>query len=296
MWIGQQNKPVQKAPETVEVPVPVRTISAQTDLMPEMFKKVTMQKTQVAADVVINEADLVGRINRTELLMDKPVTAGQIAVRSNALGLAYTINSGQRAMSVALDMVAAVCDFVQAGDRVDVVATFGHEGKVVVRTLVQDVLVLAAGTAINPRTLAPAAAATPGAATPPPAEQNPPKRPDMPFTLAVTPEQAQIIIAADSAGKLRLLLRRMGDHSIVPLPSANSWTLIGPLPDDKKSGAESSGSPNPEGPPPSGPSVRSVEAAPTRYGAAPTAPPPVLPAKPSVEIIRGNQREIVTPQ
>ena len=296
LWIGQQNKPVPKAPETVEVPVPIQTIPAQTDLLPEMFKKVTLPKAQVAANVVVNEPDLIGRINRTELLMDKPVTADQIAVRSNALGLAYTINRGQRAMSIALDMVAAVCDFVQAGDRVDVVANFGREGKVVVRTLVQDVLVLAAGTATNPRTPAPAVAAVPGAATPPPADQSPPKRPDMPFTLAVTPEQAQIIIAADVAGKLRLLLRRMGDHSIVPLPNANSWTLIGPVPDDRKGGPESSGPANPEATPPSAPSARTAESATVRYGAAPTAPPPVVPAKPSVEIIRGSQREIVTPQ
>jgi hypothetical protein len=112
----------------------------------------------------------------------------------------------------------------------------------------------------------------------------------------VTPEQAQIIVTADSSGKLRLLLRRMGDHSILPLPSANSWTLIGPLPDDKKGGP---GSPNPEGPRPSvsaAASIRPPDVAPARYGAAPTAPPPVVPAKPSVEVIRGGQRETVTPQ
>ncbi|MEI6502203.1 MAG: Flp pilus assembly protein CpaB, partial [Armatimonadota bacterium] len=216
VWIGQQKKPVPKAPETIEVPAPIQTLPAQTDLMPEMFKKVTMQKTQVAANVVINEADLVGRVSRVELLMDKPVLAEQVAVRSNALGLAYTINRGQRAMSVALDMVAAVCDFVQAGDRVDVVATFGREGKVVVRTLVQDVLVLATGTATNQKTPPAPPAATPGAAPPPAADPNPPKRPDMPFTLALTPEQAQIIIAADTAGKLRLLsepFRARGGHA-----------------------------------------------------------------------------------
>lgn len=296
MWIGQQKKPVEKTPETVQVPVPIQTIPAQTDLMPEMFKKVTMQKAQVAANVVVNERDLVGRINRTELVMDKPVTAEQIAVRSNELGLAYTINRGQRAMSVALDIVGAVCDFVQPGNRVDVVATFQREGKVVVRTLVQDVLVIAAGTALNPP--APAAAVTTTGALPAAkVDPNPPKRPDMPFTLAVTPEQAQIIIAADVTGDLRLVLRRMGDHSVVPLPTANSWTLIGPLPEDKKGGGPAAPAKGPEGPPTTpAAAARTAASLANAFGATPAAPPPVAPAKPAVEIIRGSQREIVTPQ
>jgi Flp pilus assembly protein CpaB len=299
LWIGQQSKPVVKAPETVEVSVPIQTIPAQTDLMPEMFKKVSMEKSQVPVNTVVNLQDLVGRVSRQELVMDKPILADQIAIRSSELGLAYTIGTGQRAMSVALDIVASVCDYIQPGNRVDIIGVFAVQGKVVTRTLVQDVLVLGVGTSTTPAT-APAASAPPGATPGAAPDHNPPKRPDLPFTLAVTPDQAQIIITADAAGKLRMLLRRMGDHSIVALPAANSWTLIGPIPKDN--------TPNgPEGSSPGGQSAGAGEAssqqkamatmqeATARYGGSTTAPPPV-PAKPSVEVIRGNQREVVTPQ
>lgn len=300
LWIGQQSKPVEKAPETVQIPVPIQTIRPQTDLTPAMFKMVTLEKTQVPANAIVNAQDLAGKISLNELVMGKPVLAEQVATRSTALGMAYGIAQGQRAMTVALDIVSAVCDFVVAGNRVDVVAAFQREGKVVVRTLVQDVLVLAAGTATTPPgpTTAAAAPATPaaGGAAPAKPDNNPPKRPDMPFTLAVTPEQAQLIIAADVAGDLRLVLRRMGDHSIIPLPTANSWSLIGPLPRENQSSGPSTEGRGADEPAPPEAARPHPETDGVKYGGAPTAPPPVTPAKPSVEVIRGTQREVVTPQ
>jgi hypothetical protein len=95
-------------------------------------------------------------------------------------------------------------------------------------------------------------------------------------------------------GQLRLTLRGMGDHEIVPLPAANSWTLIGAIPKDANAGgapAPSATAATPQPAPQPAPRPAPQVAAPApAYPVAPAGP-----RKPSVEIIRGGQREIVTP-
>lgn len=294
MWIGQQSKPVVRAAETVEVPVPVRTIPAQVDLQPEMFRKVTLDKTKVAAGTVVDEQNLVGRVSMVELLSGQMILESQVALRSKALGLAYGIPRGQRAESIALDLVGAVTDFVQPGDRVDVLSTASvGSGKYITHTILQDVLVLAAGTSLNPTPppAPPAAPTTPGAT---PVKAEPPKRIEMPYTLCVTPAQAQLLYLADQVSHpLRLTLRGMGDNEIVPLPAGNSWTFIGPIPKDAP-GSGGGGAPAPA----PAPAQPAPAAAPQPAPQAQPAAQPVAPAcrKPTVEIIRGGQRELVTPE
>jgi hypothetical protein len=86
----------------------------------------------------------------------------------------------------------------------------------------------------------------------------------------------------------------MGDKSVVPLAPANSWSLIGQMPGTTPTGgaAPAAAPPAPPAPPPSpfyGPP------GPMKYGGQPTTPPLPRPRQPSVEVIRGGQREIVTP-
>jgi pilus assembly protein CpaB len=294
VWIGQQSKPAEKAPETVQVPVPISKIPTQTDLQPTMFKQVTMERAKVPANAIVSDQAFVGRISLSELAPDQPVLDIQVAQRTKALGLAYGIARGQRAESIALDIVGAVTDFVQPGNRVDVMVSYQKDGKTVIKTVIQDVLVLAQGISTNPAPPAGAAAAPVPGAAPVKTENAPPKRPEMPYTLAVTPAQAQIVYLADEAGDLRLTLRGIGDHEILPLPPANSWTMIGPIPKDGNSGgasAPSATAATPQPTPQAAPRpVPQVAAAAPAYPVAPQAP-----RKPSVEIIRGGQRETVVP-
>jgi pilus assembly protein CpaB len=294
VYISRQSKPVAKTPEAIEVPVPIKTIPAQVDLQPAMFKKASFERAKLPANSVTTDQAFSGRVSLVELVQDEPVRAEQIAIRSKQLGLAYSMRDGQRAMSVALDVVGAVADFVQPGNRVDVLVSFQREGRVVVRTIVQDVLVLAAGLSTSATFPTQASAGAAADKTAPDKTANA-KRPDIPFTLAVTPNQAQVILTADVAGDLRLLLRPMGDAAVVPLPTSNSWSLIGPLPSNTPAGSQTGA---PAAPAPPAPAVAPGYYGPQgsqAWGGAPTQPPPPTPRRPSVEVIRGGQREIVTP-
>lgn len=285
VWVKQQKKPVPKPPETVQIPVPIKAIPPQVDLKAEMFKTATFDRDKVPNNAIPSMPGLEGHISLTQLPADQPVRVTEVAVKSEKLGMAYGIPQGLRGMCIALDVVGTVGDFVQPGNRVDVLVSFEKDGNTVVRTVVQDVLVLAKSSSTN--------------IAPPPTEEgkggtknSPPtrasSRKDIPVTLAVTPEQAQLILTSDIAGTLRLLLRPMGDNAITTLPSSNSWSLIGKLP-AKSEGQAPSGGAAPL-PPPTLP----YGAVQPGWGAPPTQPP-TAPQRPSVEVIRGSQRELVTP-
>ena len=291
-FIGQQGKTKAPPPAAmVSLPVPIKTIPAWTELHTDMFTAVQVKKEQVPVNAVTDLQSLDGRIATADLVEKQPFGVGQVAEKSKRLGVAYALNPGVRGMSVSLDVVGAVGDFVQPGNHVDVLSSFTQDGQVVVKTIVQDVTVLALG---QETSVAPPPSATEGAEGAATAEkQAPPRRTETPVTLAVTPAQAQVILTADKAGDLRLSLRAMGDRSILPLPAANSWSMVGQVPKRQASEGPSASEATP---PPAGaqgqPGVATAAA-----GTAPAAKVsgPIKPRKPYVEVIRGGEREYVAP-
>jgi Flp pilus assembly protein CpaB len=237
---------------------------------------------------------------------EQPVRQEQVQERSARLGMAYALNPGLRGMAVPLDVIGTVGDFVKPLDHVDVLIAFKEDNKVVVRTLVQDVVVLAIGQTVT----APPPPSSTEETTETSKEPPPPRKAETPVTLALTPAQAQIILTADQAGDLRLTLRGRDDDTVVALPPANSWTMVGVVPKLGPGGPE--GGPPPGGPPGAGgpPSVgaqfdnvrRQLEmgGAPGHPagGAAGAAHPSgsQRPKQPYVEVIRGDATEIVVPE
>jgi pilus assembly protein CpaB len=302
VFIGKQQGKAKPPPEAamVALPVPLKAIPAWTELHPDMFETVQVKKEQVPVNAVTDLASLDGRIATADLAEKQAVLVGQVAEKTKRLGVAYALNPGVRGMSVSLDVVGAVGDFVQPGNHVDVLSSFEEEGQVVVRTIVQDVLVLALGPTTSVAPPPPATTEGEGAAPEGGAQATPPRRVETPVTLAITPTQAQLILTADKAGDIRLTLRAMGDRSILPLPSAQSWTMIGQVP-KQQTGAAAAGAPSASAATPApGAAATTGQAAggvtaggPARTGAG--AAPPVKPKKPYVEVIRGDTREYVAP-
>lgn len=290
-FIGQQNKPKPKAVEMVQIPVPVRTIPPGAELSVAMFKLAQQQKDQLAANVVTDPGMLQGRIAVLELPEGQPVRAEQVQERSARLGMAYALNPGLRGMAVSLDVIGTVGDFIKPLDHVDVLTAFKQENQVVVRTLVQDVVVLAIGQTV---TAAPPASSATEETSETKKEAAPPRKAETPVTLALTPAQSQIILTADQAGDLRLTLRGKDDGSVVPLPPANSWTMVGPIPKSQASGTTGAPSASAATPQPATASAAPATIQPAVAQAGATQP--ALPKQPYVEVIRGTTSEIVVPK
>ncbi len=266
-----------QAPKTVEVIVATQQIETGTRISTEMVQVKSIPEDQVPKGAITQIGEATGRVAIAPIKPGDILTDKNVRKPTSALGLSFLVPEGMRAVTVAVDEVSGVGWLVKPGDRVDVLGTFELPNNVTVaRIVLQDVELLAIGSQVVPEE------------EPTPAEgegkkATQPKR-QTTATLAVTPEEAQKLILADTQGKLRLALRRAGDSTIVPVRPVSLSDLTGYRP------------PPPE---PTGPSPEQAQPQqPPPWYQQPAGQQPQAPAKKpknAVEVVRGGQREVIVP-
>src|SRR5436305_482107 len=181
------------------------------------------------------------------MLEGEPVLDRKLAPKGSPAGMVARIPKGMRAFAVEVNEHTGVSGFILPDHRVDVVQNEnGPNGKAEAETILQDVLVLASGQvftrpedrSIQARTV----------------------------TLAVTPEQVDILVAASAKGALTLALRGLNDHEARPTKRVK----IEPLKPEPVVLVSKPVEPPPPPPPP-------------------PAPPPMPPTQRSVMIYRGGR-------
>ena len=160
---------------------------------PELMKVARMDKSAVPAGSFSQAKDVEDRWVQTKILEGEPIVDRKLAPRGSPPGLIARIPKGMRAFAIEVNEQTGVSGFVLPDHRVDVIRIEPNsQGRSEAETVLQDVLVLAAGTTfarpedrnVNAHTV----------------------------TLAVTEEQAEILVAAKSRGILSLSLRPLNDH------------------------------------------------------------------------------------
>jgi pilus assembly protein CpaB len=281
------------------VPVPLVALTAGTRITPDELTVKNLPREQVAADVLTNQTDLLGQALAVNVPAGQPISHSQLAEYSPQAGLSFVVPTGMRAVTVAVDNITGVSGFLKLGDRVDVLATFQAPQGAVTRTIMQNVEVLGLGTESMTPQPPPAdkPAAVGGAAAPAASssDQAAAQAAKPSATLAVTPEQAQVLVLSAEKGHLHLALRPKSDSRMVALPPATNAGVIG-VPATASPPSSAGG----ESPNPASQTVSAMGAAGGHAGvalnagaagaAAPAAPPP-----PSVLVFKGAQREVVTP-
>lgn len=167
---------------------------------------------QSDADRKAAAANFEGRLARRMIAAGEPLTSAKVFERDGVGFLAGALNSGMRAMSVAIDPESGAGGFVLPGDQVDVILShditkslpqqmrdYGSDAGVVkhaAETVLENVRVLAVDqTAKQNADGEPVVAKT--------------------ATLEVSPQQAQILALAASMGELSLSLRSLDAHAII---------------------------------------------------------------------------------
>ena len=88
-------------------------------------------------------------IAMTPVLKDEIITSPRVTFPNIKTGLSRQVSPGKRAISIPADDNIAVGKLIKPGDRVDVIAKLDYAGgkkdKVLIRTVLQDVLVLSTG-------------------------------------------------------------------------------------------------------------------------------------------------------
>ncbi len=209
-------------------------------------------------------SEVIGRGVVTPLLPNEPILESKLAPKEAGAGLTSAIPLGMRAVSVRVNEVIGVAGFVVPGSKVDVILIGSPGGRVeeeIAKMVLENVQVLAAGQNVERD-----ARGTPQTV--------------QVVTLLVTPEQAQTLALAASEARIQLALRNPIDlEHAQPPPVRRTALYTGPSSVPPEISAERP------------PAPRRVQ---RRPPAAPPPPPPPPPKVFSVELIRGQERTVLT--
>ncbi|HPP75512.1 MAG TPA: Flp pilus assembly protein CpaB, partial [Armatimonadota bacterium] len=207
----------QAASKNIMVPLVVTTqeILPRTVIDPTMLTLVRIPLSDYPPKAFRDPEDIVGKVALTKMPKNAPIKSDDVADKGVKLGLSYTIPPTMRAVTVAVDPVTAVGGYLKPGDHVDVVATFRIDRQAVAKLVLQDVQLLALGTRVEKDRMS-----------------NDGARPALSggkdtATLLVTPSDAEKLVLAENEGKLRLILRPVGDVARIPSPGVSSLAVVG---------------------------------------------------------------------
>jgi len=159
-----------------------------------------MSKSAVPVGAYSSFKDVEERWVKTAMLEGDPIVDKKLGPKGSPPGLVANIPQGMRAFAIEVNEQSGVSGFILPGHRVDVVRFEANDRSPSQRgeTILQNILVLAAGQVFT--------------------------RPEekallnKSVTLAVFPEQVDILVAARAKGPLSLSLRGVNDHDIVNRP------------------------------------------------------------------------------
>jgi len=191
-------KPEVKHPQVV---VAKQNIEAGEPLTEDNVELGDLSSDTVPDTLFRNVSDLAGRVATVPLVQGQFISTTLLAPKGASAGLTSVIPPGFRAMTMEINEFSGVAGFVQAGCHVDVILSMRNEqtGASMARTIVQDVKVAAVGMRHNP-------------GDPPNTDAG------HSVTVLVTPQQAEVLELASSAGHPRLALRNNND--LFPVQSA----------------------------------------------------------------------------
>ncbi len=207
-WIQARETPpqvVRVEADAVPVVVAVADIPWGTQLAPEMVKTSPYLKESLPSGHFIVPADLKGRILIAPVRANDPITEHKLAPTSiKTGGVAAVLEKGKRAVAVKGDKVIGLAGLIHPGNKVDVLVTIEDPQKKEekTKTILENIMVLATGTQIQKN------------------EKGEPSPVDV-FTLAVTPEEAEILSLGAAQGKLQLALRSVTDDQTVLTTGVN---------------------------------------------------------------------------
>jgi pilus assembly protein CpaB len=243
-----------------DVVVTARPLGVGVMVKPADIKVVKMPASAFPKGGFSKVEDVLDRPVISNILLEEPILEGRLAAKGSGLGLAPTIPVGMRAVTVRVNDVASVSGFVLPGMRVDVLVTGrppSADGDMTT-TVLQNMLVLSAGTTIQPDARGQAIQAPT-------------------VTLLATPQQSETLTLAGNEGRLQLVLRNSSDQNVEVTTGRYINELYGAP--RKVAAAPVAAHPAPR---------------PVIIAAAPKPPPPPPPALDQIVVIRGTQKTVET--
>jgi len=175
----------------------------------DMVASEQFPKDSIVPDAITNLTDVVGKVAVDRIKIKAQVRASDIGRRGQTPTYSFSIPPGKRAITISVDEVRGVGSGVKPDDHVDILVTY-HDTNMrqeTTRMVLQDVPVLW----VNQGETDPSGSA--GAKSS--------------ITLAVSPEDGELLTAADRTGVLRVMLRPVQDKATVTSSGVRATDIQG---------------------------------------------------------------------
>lgn len=213
LFLSSLNQPTETA--TTGVLVAASDIPANTSITDAMIKETALPPQALVSGAITDKSQVVGKIANTviyageQLLDAKLVSTGESSNKT----LAYAIEPGMRAITIAVSETSGVAYMITPGNNVDIIGEFvstttsdandGSSGKVSYTTmLLENVTVLAVDNVFSQD-----------------GKTNSENPAYTTLTLQVTPKQAMVLSTAQFEGELKAILRSPVDNEMTNQPS-----------------------------------------------------------------------------
>lgn len=221
IYITQQTEEAKKREAArqknlVSVMVAKVDIPAGTTIKENMVKEEIINKSLTQPRVATSMDRVVDRIAIAPIAKGEQILLNKVTLSGMETSLSSKVPKGKRAITIPVDNISSVGGMIRPGDHVDIVGLvpipgLGAEGKAQMTSLplFQDVTILAVGQEYT---------SIPGA-------QKGEKALSPIITLALPPEQANLVAFVLEQGKIRLILRSPEDAQVQPATPA-TWDAL----------------------------------------------------------------------
>ncbi|MHA4868941.1 Flp pilus assembly protein CpaB [Duganella sp. PWIR1] len=176
-------------------------------LTTEMLKQIDWPAESLPRGALRDGSKLVGRVLKTSVLRDEPLSEAKLAPAGTLGGLSALIAEGKRAITVRVNDVVGVAGFALPGNFVDIIVNTQSNDRAISKIVLERILVLAVAQEVG-------------------RDETKPRVVNA-VTLEVTPEQAENLDLARSVGTLSLVLRNQVDPRPGTTEGATKGTLLG---------------------------------------------------------------------
>ena len=190
-----------------KIVVAAQDVNLGQRLTPEMLRQIDWPAETLPRGALRDGGKLVGRVLKTSVLRDEPLSEAKLAPAGTLGGLSALIAEGKRAITVRVNDVVGVAGFALPGNFVDIIVNTQSNDRAISKIVLERILVLAVAQEVG-------------------RDETKPRVVNA-VTLEVTPAQAENIDLARSVGTLSLVLRNQVDPRPGTTEGATKGTLLG---------------------------------------------------------------------
>lgn len=212
LFLDNMKKTYQVQGDFVPVVVAKQRIPAKSTVNDQMVEIRELPSKYLIDQAAVDIKEVIGKTVKSEILPGEQVLRDKLVKdKDTSDGLAYLVQPGKRAVTIAVNEVSGLAGQIMPGDRIDIMGTFDYQG--VLTTLVlQNIPVLSVGQTTD-------AASVKG-------QDGKKVLPATTLTLMVAPEQMQPLVLCSENATIRLALRSAADQSTLSLPVTRISNLV----------------------------------------------------------------------